>query len=326
MRQKRHGFTLVELLVVIAIIGVLVALLLPAVQAAREAARRMQCSNNIKQIGLAMHNYVTAHKRLPIGIVTINKLEHSAFAQLLPFLEQGNLHDLYNFKIRALDHANDPATREQISTYQCPSDDSSGRTFYHQDPAFDHHWSRSNYVVCYGTNTMMKDMSSGFIWDGAGPGRDFRTDGAFQMERCRALKEFTDGTSKTALASEVISGKHDVCPPAFDARGLWAWPDMGASGYSHKNTPNSSAGDAMWDATPATSECVHMPEQFMPCELGHGNRYDQFHAAARSRHAGGVTVAFVDGHVTFVADAVDWTLWQNLAAVDDGKILSDGEF
>ena len=119
-RSRRAGFTLVELLVVIAIIGILVGLLLPAVQAAREAARRMQCGNNLKQLGLALHNYESATKRLPSGRADITGL--SAFGALMPYMEQSNVYQLIDFNVSGT-HVNNTAARAAIiQTLLCPSD------------------------------------------------------------------------------------------------------------------------------------------------------------------------------------------------------------
>lgn len=122
--MRRHAacraFTLVELLVVIAIIGILIALLLPAVQAAREAARRMQCTNNLKQIGLALHNYESSHKVLPPGYITSNTA--STHTQILPYFEQSAAYDLFDFTVNINTHANNLAAREQkLTGLQCPS-------------------------------------------------------------------------------------------------------------------------------------------------------------------------------------------------------------
>ncbi len=125
--DKRVGFTLVELLVVIAIIGILVGLLLPAVQAAREAARRMQCSNNLKQFGLAMHNYESAHKRFPSGNLAGPSFSVglSVHSRLLPFMEQAALYQMVNYNF-AFDHAaNNDARMQRIPIFICPSDDPS---------------------------------------------------------------------------------------------------------------------------------------------------------------------------------------------------------
>src|SRR5512137_843597 len=121
--HSRRGFTLVELLVVIAIIGVLVALLLPAVQAAREAARRMSCSNNLKQIGLALHNYEGTYRVLPPSRIDINlpRFQQSWVSLALPFIEQGTIHAKYNFGNNWYDPINDPLTTARLSVMLCPS-------------------------------------------------------------------------------------------------------------------------------------------------------------------------------------------------------------
>ena len=311
--QKSRAFTLVELLVVITIIGILIALLLPAVQAAREAARRLQCSNNLKQIGLALLNYENARKCLPMG--SVSGLEHSAFVMILPYLEQTNLYEMYHFDQRIFATVNAPVTQTEVSSYVCPSDDASGRRFHHTQ-GLDQYWARSNYVLSYGSNTQMESLSP----------LNYCTDGAFQINLCRLLSEIDDGTSNTALVSEVISGKHDAWPSSigrFDSRGMWLWDTMGSSAYTHRNTPNSSAGDFMWDYA-SGPECVDSPEEGMPCQYGAGPYYDRFHAAARSRHPGGVNVVFGDDHVTFIGNTIDAVMWKRLGAVDDGlPIIAD---
>ena len=146
----------------------------------------------------------------------------------------------------------------------------------------------------------------------------------FQIGEGRKLSDITDGLSKTALASEVISGKHDeqiAGTVESDDRGLWAWHIMGASSYTHRNTPNSGVGDAMWANPSQDIECVHSEQ--MPCDNTHGTSMDEFQAAARSQHPGGVQVVFADGHVNFMSDTIDVTLWQCLGAINDGWTVSD---
>jgi prepilin-type N-terminal cleavage/methylation domain-containing protein/prepilin-type processing-associated H-X9-DG protein len=307
-RRIRSAFTLVELLVVITIIGILIALLLPAVQTAREAARRMQCSNNLRQIGLAILSFHDANGALPIGLET--KMNSSGFARILPFLDLGNLKDIYFFDKYYLSPENSLATRTEVTAYICPSDNAHGRSFYHSN-APQQYFARSNYALCNGSNTWsvvpMNDLN----------------DGAFQMNLGKKLADFKDGTSCSALASEVISGKEDIWPSAigrFDARGLWAWCTLGAIGYTHRNTPNSGAGDYLWDYS-SGPECVDNPDLGMPCQYGASANMFSFHAAARSSHPDGVHVVFADGHVSFLGNMINAVAWQRLGAIDDEQVV-----
>src|SRR5262245_27322192 len=154
MRPTKHGFTLVELLVVIAIIGVLVALLLPAVQAAREAARRSQCTNNLKQIGIGVHNYADVHRVMPAG--NYHSVFGSWLVHLLPYVEQQQLHQMYsndgmagypNSGIRYGTAQNLPVTRTQLKVYTCTSDTKSAMASLISGVTF------HNYVANYGNTT-----------------------------------------------------------------------------------------------------------------------------------------------------------------------------
>ena len=318
--KNLRAFTLVELLVVIAIIGILIALLLPAVQAAREAARRMQCSNNLKQSGLGILTFETAKKTLPVGWdgeldMQGQVKQFNVFVSVLPFMEQGSVEQMINYDYRHLSDINRQATAQQIATYLCPSDDSAGRTWLHIP--YNHGYSRSNYAACFGSSTMAKNTKgtiiAAVIMNGS-TGADLTTDGAFQAIEARRLSELSDGTSHTVIASEVRSGHIDTYgpPDQVDTRGLWAWPNMGAAIYTHFNTPNSGAGDFMYP-----KECTD--DIGMPCESGSMSQ-DEHYAAARSRHPGGVNVVYADGHVEFVTDDVSLTLWRQLAAIADGDV------
>ena len=313
IQNPKSAFTLVELLVVIAIIGILVVMLLPAVQSAREAARRIQCVNNLRQVGLALHTYHDAHGKLPIGVVFIHGLEHTGQALLTPFLEEETIHDAYNFNIRSNHQGNHQATKNQIHVYQCPSDDAQGRVFHHDHPGQVQDWSRSNLVLCFGSQNMTVDPHGRNMWEGQGSGYDYDTDGPFAGELARDFESFRDGTSKTAVASEIISGKDDYWRSgmAFDSRGLWAWHMMGSASYTHQNPPNSSVGDMNWDLS-GSQECIPKPEIGLPCRSGAGSDYSRMNAAARSYHPGGVNVAFGDGHVRFVENTVDLITWRAL--------------
>jgi prepilin-type N-terminal cleavage/methylation domain-containing protein len=309
----RRGFTLVELLVVIAIIGILVAMLLPAVQAAREAARRTQCTNNLKQIGLAILNFESQFGALPAGAVhkyQDRPAEYTMFLLLLPFLEEGDVYDKYDFDGErpiinpSRVYSNPQVNRVQIPGYVCPSDGAMGRSWGTD-------WSRSNYVVCFGTAMQMPDSADAYNlhWIDL-DGKLADTDGYFRIQgkwTGRKLREITDGTSDTIMVSELLAGKADVSDGSsdIDLRGLWSYTWMGTSMYSHFHTPNTSAGDAI-------EHCV--PEIDMPCNLQ--ARADQLmvgDAAARSQHPDGVMAVSGDGHVGFYSDSIDLFVWRALA-------------
>jgi len=327
---KAHGFTLVELLVVIAITGILIALLLPAVQAAREAARRAQCCNNLKQLGLAIHNYTDTHRALPIGLQAsplgigtggrARMPGHTALALILAFHEQANVLALYQPEFPNSHEINHEATQAQIAVYQCPSDDSSRRTGTNQGMRTE--MSRSNYAVCFGSATMLANANGiNIMEDPNRAGVDFRTDGAFCLDGSRRWCCFRDGTSNTVVASEVLAGKDDFKGPGdreWDARGMWAWHMMGSFAYTHLNMPNTSVGDAMQAG--GSLDCVEAPD--MPCDNSHGSRWDEFHAAARSRHPGGVNAVFGDGHVSFISETIDLETWRCLGAINDGHAVA----
>ena len=304
----RRGFTLVELLVVIAIIGILIALLLPAVQAAREAARRTQCTNNLKQIGLAILNFENQYRALPAGATHKDHgrdAEYTMFLLIQPFLEQGNVYDGYDFYVNSRIYSNAHVNRVQIPSYLCPSDGAKGRSW-------STHFARSNYVACFGTAMQLANPADSYhLWDANFDldGELADTDGTFRIQGKRTgrkLAEITDGTSHTIMVSELLAGRDDSNDGSdIDFRGIWIHIWNGMSTYSHFHTPNSSAGDAM-------EHCV--PEIDMPCNLQ--ARADQLmtgDAAARSQHPGGVMALSGDGHVRFYSDTIDLFVWRALA-------------
>ncbi|TWT36007.1 hypothetical protein KOR34_09040 [Posidoniimonas corsicana] len=324
-RRRNRGFTLVELLVVIAIIGTLVALLLPAVQAAREAARRIQCTNHLKQFVLAMHNYESANRELPPGIDVDDSLGLNATAQvcLLPYIEELALKEGWDHNAKA--DANIAVASVKIPSFFCPSDDASARLAVttHQSRVF----SRSNYVTCFGSRTMLADQGGQQIWrNHDGSKVDWTTDGAFGVDSYTAIAKMTDGASKVVVASEVLSGRDDDgtdqgnCSSTYcvDVRGVWTSFLPGSSWYTHLNTPNGAA-DAGPVGGAGRSWAVSEAVPWMP--VIHGGSYHEYHASARSLHPGGVMAAYGDGHVVFVPNEIDAIVWRSLAAIDDGENL-----
>lgn len=299
--SRLRGFTLVELLVVIAIIGILIALLLPAVQAAREAARRSSCTNNLKQMGVAVHNYHDAMKAIPPGkiqtAVSDNGTSTWAIA-ILPYMEQDPLYKRFNFSVRLDNDVNDPPTMTPISTFGCPSDKpvdtvvrpSSGQTGGHD-------WAPSSYRAMGGRSLGNPSNTADFGWwdnfqneiwmvrkSWAGPFHTVGyqdTGGAMRRQDRETFASLTDGTSNTLGIGEFH------CPKDTPGRrSFWAFP---AWGY-------------------AVSGAVDHPWLFRS-----GNRYDECNAAVGSicqrlwgsNHPGGLNFMLMDGSVRFISESVN---------------------
>ena len=313
--SKPRAFTLVELLVVIAIIGILVAMLLPAVQAAREAARRVQCTNNMKQIGLAFLNHENEFRKFPSGAEGWNEqgsqwLGHTAFAQILPYMELTEIKDMIVPDRRWIDPANNNVgfAKLQPTQYLCPSDpEALGRALHGG-------FARANYVVSYGKDWVFPPPMPTYQPQARPPGSDpeeLETGGAFRYETGRRIEDFRDGTAHTLMASEVRAGADDDYgaggDPA-DYRGVWYWPFVGSM-YLHKETPNTSVEDCLrW------YQCPNPEDQVAPCNANCNEQ--EANSAARSYHPGGVNAVFGDGHVAYVVDDIALLPWQALATLD----------
>jgi prepilin-type processing-associated H-X9-DG protein len=299
--------------VVIAIIGILVALLLPAVQAAREAARRAQCVNNLKQLAVAMHNYESAKHELPPGlhgccwgtwqVAVLPYLEETALGAM--YQDFGGLDASHPWYHEEPNLSNVSAKRLTVAT--CPSDKVSAPF-----PWGPQGMTKHNYVVNYGPtgleNNLYEIPNGG--WNQVVLLKGIKYEGApFESRKTIRLAKITDGTSNTLLMSELIQGE-DV-----DIRGLTWWGD--GAGFSTYLAPNSSQPDV----SVYGSYCDRTENDLKPC-------VQQTHAnpemyGARSRHPGGVNVAMCDGSVRMVNDSIDLNTWRALSTIHGGEILSE---
>ena len=325
MHRKQRAFTLVELLVVIAIIGILIALLLPAVQAAREAARRMQCASNLKQVAFAAHNYHSANNQLPTGAYSC--CWGTWLVGLLPYLEQQEAFDWYindnkydypsgGYRYSQSDNAK--VTTRRYSAYTCPSDTPSS------------HWDVTchNYVCNYGNTGFAIEPGNLDVYEGARAvvngvefkGAPFSISGFDHGSVKYPLQVFefrdiSDGTSQTLMFSECVQGKE--IDGAKDLRGF-SWWGYGA-GFQTYLTPNSPQPDVMQSAGYCKSKAPNPP-----C-VGPHSLSSPMTMAARSRHPGGVQVAFCDGSVSFYTDNVELRLWRGLGTSQGGEVLDFSE-
>jgi prepilin-type N-terminal cleavage/methylation domain-containing protein/prepilin-type processing-associated H-X9-DG protein len=320
--RRASGFTLVELLVVIAIIGLLIGLLLPAVQAARESARRTQCLNNLKQLGLAMQNYHETYKALPNGVGSHGCCWGTWQVLILPFLELEQQSELYlNFGgsdatgPRYGDAQNQPVTSNRIQTLTCPADMPSIHTGNQN--------ARHNYVVNAGNTSLYARDLNGVRYGGA-PFRIYAGSpgvGGADYDDLNApnvgdgpygkpvpFLEIIDGLSNTLLASETLQG------PNNDHRGHIWWASV--SGFVTYLTPNTREPDTLTGGT-----CRNMPELNLPCTTTATATRPRL-IAARSRHPGGVQTVYCDGHAGFVTNNISITLWRALSTTKGGEPLA----
>ena len=291
MKRRNSGFTLVELLVVIAIIGILIAMLLPAVQNVREAARRTECANNIRQIGLALHNYESTNKHFPPGWRSDTGwgwMSHS-----LPFIDQGNLFEEFDLKVGMLDPVYLETIQTRISGQFCPSstNDSDSHTLILEPDGSAVDIARTHYVGCIGSSVEIDRMEDGQTCPSMNLlGSVGFIDGMFYRDSQTPMKDVRDGSSQTILVGE-RSGE------LFDSQ----WPGI-LEGSSHTG----------WRVVGWTGEPPNNPQRTEPLVIVDDDGVEEeleihFHGFAQfnSMHMGEVTnFCFVDGSVRPISDGI----------------------
>ncbi|MBI1322813.1 DUF1559 domain-containing protein [bacterium] len=310
--KVRSAFTLIELLVVIAIIAVLISLLLPAVQSAREAARRAQCVNNLKQIGLAAHNYHDIVGALPGSYLVYNLTSFSALSMMLPHMEQSNLYNALNFWLAYDQPANDTVRFSNVNTFICPSD-------------------FPNPLKSRGAQTnYMADMGSWIVWQAAsGPNANLAPpNGALFGNSAVRFGSITDGLSNTGLFSERVmaDGSNAIISPKSDVFFSPAAPtsiEQAVSDCMAVDTTSLSSQFPLFLGAPWTLG-QHVFQHVMPPNT----RSCGFFTALRaimppsSRHPGGVNLLMGDGSVRFLKDSVNVDVWRALGTIRGGEVIS----
>ncbi len=356
--QRFRGFTLVELLVVIAIIGILIALLLPAVQAAREAARRMQCNNNLKQLGLGLLVYheslgqfppSSSWRGLPAQSST-TPIHENWVILILPFIEQQGLYDTFDLTLPITDNRNMAARGQWLDVMLCPSDAFNRTPFNGTDwpttLSLNDGWARGNYGASAGLGSMIHETDGSCGWwapnCAAGPGSGWNSHlvrGVMGADVSVGINEITDGTSNTISLLELRAGVASA-----DLRGVWALSGAGASAcWGHGfvgdgNGPNSQTNyaDDVWGcdaAIDAFGGAAALIREGMSC---YEHPYRNVSGGSRSMHSDGVNVAFCDGSVRWISDSIELGsfnrensylgVWDRLNLSADGLIVNGGDF
>lgn len=340
-KPRRRGFTLIELLVVIAIIGVLVALLLPAVQSAREAARRTQCVNNMRQLGVAIHNYEGANGTLPPAMIVAGRGNDvtwnggwSIHGRLLPFAEQGVAFNAINFDLNNETPANQTVNRLSLSLFVCPSEVGPPTT----TGPVENRTGVTNYGFC---------MGDWYVWSGF---TGLHNRSAFSVNKARRFAEIRDGLSQTLLAAEVkahqplvrdcgglsnINSPGTIPPTSADP--YVVAPEYNGSGCASED----SSGHSIWSSgevhqsgfttawTPNTrilgfpNGTADMDLNGQPFALG-GPTYAAI--TSRSFHPGGVNVLLADGSVRFVKSGIIGEAWRALGTIRSGEVIDSNAY
>jgi prepilin-type N-terminal cleavage/methylation domain-containing protein/prepilin-type processing-associated H-X9-DG protein len=353
----RLGFTLIELLVVITIIGILIGLLLPAINSAREAARRLQCSNNIKQVVLALSNFHSVHKKFPpsatwrtfpggkldpkmgnLDVKNNAQLAENWVINILPFIDGKTLSNIFDLTkpISGKDTPNALGRSIPLAILKCPSDAYNDKPFMGSASSLTNlmgdNWARGNY----GANASLGYMGDGGII-GTGPGGwgNKYLEGVMGANVALRISDIHDGTSKTILVAELRAG---LLPQ--DTRGTWAMSGGASALWCHGYVQDDNGPNAIYPAADDERTCSEVQAAFggekglmkigMPCWSGNG---PDFQMTTRSMHAGGVTVCMCDGSVRWISDYIEvgviygtppraLGLWDKLNLSNDGLALN----
>jgi prepilin-type N-terminal cleavage/methylation domain-containing protein/prepilin-type processing-associated H-X9-DG protein len=352
--RRRSGFTLIELLVVIAIIAILIGLLVPAVQKVREAAARATCQNNLKQLGLACHNFESTYKRLPPGGASwAGSSPPSMVVIVLPYVEQANLYNQFNFaKDVNTDPANALARTSQVPFLLCPADPSGATQVDPGTPSNGLPCGRNNYFANIGMTADQRSTDLArvgiFNYQTAAGGN-----GTQVISRVR-ITDVKDGTSNTCLWAEtkLATGQGVYDPtnvyllPATDAGYSILTPQTGplfnetsASALIVGMTYNCNSYDygptqrigyrglEYHRGLPHTSNYTHtIPPNYLGYDCGDRTSFNTAHVAARSYHTGGVNVCFADGSVRWISDGIAIATWQALGTRAAGDIPDASQY
>jgi len=326
-KKNVFGFTLVELLVVIAIIGVLVALLLPAVQAAREAARRMQCKNNLHQLALGLANYESAQGALPPA-VEYAETENPATSRrpgpnwvifILPYIEAANVAESFDLSKPISDPVNERARSQSLSVMLCPSDDRNLEPLNAASHGIGDNWARGNFGCNVGNGPMIKPWQPNKFPINGPDSTGWQSGlhrGVMGPNVSAPLKGITDGLSNVMMLAEIRAGLSEL-----DRRGVWALGSAGASSVVW----HGSGGDAN-----GPNACYPNADDVAGCERRLQNQYqaecmscysgDQWNdqAAPRSTHPGGIHIALADGSVRWINDTIE-TSGRNSSCCKEGN-------
>lgn len=332
--SARRGFTLIELLVVIAIIAILIALLLPAVQQAREAARRSQCKNNLKQIGLALHNYHDTHRAFPPGYIvrgvaatdmasaetTSNSPGFAWGTMIMPFLDQGPLYNKLDFNGNSTSLQNIAYGRTVVPSFVCPSDPAPG-TFDVTSGGTTYTLATANYVGIFGYGSVT--MHAG----------QPQERGLFCRNSKTQIRDVTDGTSNTIMVGERMHHANfvnitDTASPMYqaptDSYSTWYAAPPGVMRPSGMTNMMISMNAMMANEAQGSLVLGHVGQSMSGMNMHRTPNTTNHIVHFSSAHVGGLHFILADGSVHFMSENIDYNTFRNLGQISDGQVI--GEF